>query len=93
MTHLHLFRTFKQTSITTAAIGVGVFVLVPVLLPVAQKVAKASLKSGVKLYHQGQKTLAEMGELWENTITEAEAEIAAQNPGQQTVDIQIADQA
>jgi hypothetical protein len=65
MAHLHLLRTFKQTSLTTAAVGVGVLVLVPLLLPVAKTVAKASIKSGVKLYQNGQKTLAEVGELWQ----------------------------
>lgn len=91
MAHLHLLRTFKQTSVTTAAVGVGALVLVPVLLPVAKKVAKASIKSGVKLYHNGQKTLAEMGELWEDTVAEAEAEIATKNPSQQTVDVQASE--
>ncbi|EAW34492.1 DUF5132 domain-containing protein [Lyngbya sp. PCC 8106] len=88
MAHLHLLRTFKQTSVTTAAVGVGALILVPLLVPVAKTVAKASIKSGVKLYHNGQKALAEVGELWEDTVAEAEAELAAENPGKQTVDIQ-----
>jgi hypothetical protein len=89
MAHLHLLRTFKQTSLTTAAVVVGVLVLVPLLLPVAKTVAKASIKSGVKLYQNGQKTLAEVGELWQDTVAEAEAEIAAQNPGKQTINIEV----
>ena len=89
MANLHLFRTFKQTSVTTAAVGVGALVLVPLLVPVAKTVAKAGIKSGVKLYRNGQKAFAEAGELWEDTVAEAEAELAAQNPGKQTVDVQI----
>lgn len=91
MAHLHLLRTFKQTSLKTAAVGVGALVLVPLLVPVAKKAAKASIKSGVKLYHNGQKALAEAGELWGDTIAEAEAEIAAENSGKQTVDIQASE--
>lgn len=61
-------------------IGVGAAVLAPVVLPIlasiARPLAKATIKSGLMLYEKGKETLAEAGEMVEDLVAEARAEMA-----------------
>lgn len=61
------------------AIGIGVALLAPVVLPVLAKagrpLARAAIKSGMLLYEKGRETVAEMGEVVEDLVAEAQAEI------------------
>ncbi len=72
---------FKGNLVTGLAVGVGVAVLAPLLLPVvvavARPLAKSAIKAGIILYEQGIETVAEVGEVVEDLVAEAKAEIGA----------------
>jgi hypothetical protein len=65
------------------AIGVGVAVLAPLVLPVvasaARPLARAAIKTGIVLYEKSRETVAEIGEVMEDLVAEARAELE-QNP-------------
>lgn len=65
---------------TGLAIGVGATILSPVVIPIAANVvkplAKAAIKSGILIYEKGREMVAEAGEVVEDIIAEAKAELA-----------------
>jgi Protein of unknown function (DUF5132) len=71
----------KGNVVTGLAIGIGAAVLAPVVIPVAAQIlkplAKAAIKGGIVLYEKGKETFAEMGEVAEDIIAEAKAEMAS----------------
>ncbi len=70
---------FKADTAKTVGIGIGAALLIPVVLPmlatVGRPVAKAAIKSGLILFEKGRETLAEVGEVFEDLVAEAKAEI------------------
>jgi hypothetical protein len=60
-------------------IGIGVAVLAPVLLPtlarVGRPVVRAMIKGGMVAYEKGRETAAELGEVVEDLVAEARAEM------------------
>ena len=75
---------FKGNVATGLVIGVGVAVLAPVLAPlvaaVAKPVAKSVIKAGIIFYEKGRETAAELGEVFEDLVAEARAEMQAAAP-------------
>lgn len=75
----------KGNVVTGLAIGLGVAILAPVAIPVvatiAKPLAKAAIKGGLILYEKGRETVAEMGEVAEDLLAEAKAELAQANEG------------
>ncbi|MFB2936013.1 DUF5132 domain-containing protein [Aerosakkonemataceae cyanobacterium BLCC-F154] len=63
-----------------AVVGIGALLLAPVLIPVVagagKPVAKAVIKEGIKFYEKGKESFAEVGEVFEDLIAEAKAELA-----------------
>lgn len=63
----------------TLALGVGAIVLAPVVIPalasVSRPLAKAAIKSGIILFEKGRETFAEFGEVMEDLVAEAKAEV------------------
>jgi hypothetical protein len=61
------------------AIGIGVAILAPLLLPTVAKaarpLARAAIKSGILLLEKGRETAAELGEVVDDLLAEAKAEI------------------
>jgi hypothetical protein len=75
----------KGNVVTGLAIGIGAAVLAPVVIPVAAQIVKplvkAAIKGGIVLYEKGKETIAEMGEVVEDLIAEAKAEMASSQEG------------
>lgn len=75
----------KGNIVAGLAIGVGVAILAPVAIPVvatiAKPLAKAAIKGGLILYEKGRETVAEMGEVAEDLLAEAKAELAQTSEG------------
>jgi hypothetical protein len=69
----------KGNVVTGLAIGIGAAVLAPVVVPVLASVAKpltkAVIKGGIALYESGRETVAEVGEVLEDLVAEAQAEL------------------
>lgn len=61
------------------AAGIGVAVLAPVLLPIiagaARPLARAAIKTGIIMYEKGREAAAEVGEVFDDLVAEARAEI------------------
>jgi hypothetical protein len=72
-------NVIKGNLMTGLAIGIGAAILAPVIIPVVAAVAKplskAAIKGGVLLYERGKEVFAEAGELVEDLVAEAKAEI------------------
>jgi hypothetical protein len=70
---------FTSTLGKGLAIGVGLAILGPVVAPalgrMARPAARAAVKSGMILYERGLEVAAEMGEVMEDLIAEARAEL------------------
>jgi hypothetical protein len=70
---------FKGNIVTVLGIGLVAAVLVPIALPVvaraAKPLAKALVKSGIIIYEKGREAVAELGEVMEDVVAEAKAEI------------------
>lgn len=68
---------------TGLAIVVGATVLGPILLPAAARIAKpmakSMVKAGILAYERGRETLAELGEVAEDIVAEAQAELAEES--------------
>jgi hypothetical protein len=66
---------------TGVVVGLGAAILAPAILPVVATVvkpmAKGAIKLGVILYERGRETIAEVGEIIEDLVAEAKAEVAA----------------
>ncbi|MFI5293943.1 MAG: DUF5132 domain-containing protein [Thermodesulfovibrionales bacterium] len=69
--------------ITGLAIGIGAAVLGPVVLPIlagaAKPLAKAAIKGGLALCAKGKESAAEFGEVFEDIVAEAKAELAEEH--------------
>lgn len=76
---------FKGNIVTGLAVGVGVAILAPVIAPVLASVgkplAKSMIKSGMLLYEKGRETAAELGEVFEDLMAEAKAELEGSGSG------------
>lgn len=61
------------------AIGIGVALLAPVLLPavagIARPLARAAMKSGIIAYEKGREAAAELREVVEDLMAEAQSEL------------------
>jgi hypothetical protein len=70
---------FKGNVVAVLGIGIVAAVLVPIALPVvaraANPLAKAMVKSGIIVYEKGREAIAELGEVMEDVVAEAKAEI------------------
>jgi hypothetical protein len=70
---------FKRNVAVGLAIGVGALLLAPVVLPVVARLgkplAKAAIKTGLIMYRKGCETVAELGEMTEDIVAEAQAEL------------------
>jgi hypothetical protein len=70
----------KGNVVTGLAIGIGAAVLAPVVVPIlasaAKPLTKAAIKGGLALYESGRETFAEVGEVLEDLVAEAQAELA-----------------
>jgi hypothetical protein len=70
----------KGNVVTGLAIGIGAAVLAPVVIPIvasaAKPLTKAAIKGGLALYESGRETLADVGEVLEDLVAEARAELA-----------------
>jgi len=68
-----------QSFLTGAALGLGAALLAPLVLPVLgnalRPVTKSALKAGIVAYEKGRESLAELGELIEDAVAEARAEM------------------
>jgi hypothetical protein len=70
---------FKSNAVAVLGVGIAAALLVPMVLPVvaraAKPIAKAMVKSGIIVYEKGREALAELGEVMEDVVAEARAEI------------------
>ncbi|MDV6343198.1 DUF5132 domain-containing protein [Nitrosomonas sp. Is37] len=70
---------FKSSTGKGFAIGIAAAILAPVILPAvvqaARPLARAAIKSGILLLNKGRETAAELGEVVEDLVAEARAEI------------------
>ncbi len=70
---------FKGKATTGIAIGLGAAILTPVVISVlggaARPLARAAVKSGIIVYEKGKETLAEFGEVMDDLVAEARAEL------------------
>lgn len=69
----------KGNIVSGLAIGIGAAVLAPAVMPilvsVVKPLAKAAIKGGIMLYERGKETVAEVGEIVEDIVAEAKAEM------------------
>lgn len=72
-----------EGGIPAIAAGIGALILAPVVIPVlagmGKPAAKAVIKESIKLYEKGKESLAEVGEIFEDIVAEAKAEIAEED--------------
>jgi len=77
---MSLIDDVKENAVTGLLIGIGAAILAPVVLPIlasiAKPVAKAAVKGGIMLYEKGKEAAAEAGEMFEDIVAEAKAELA-----------------
>ncbi len=77
---MSLIDDVKENAVMGLLIGIGAAVLAPVVLPIlasiAKPVAKAAVKGGIMLYEKGKEAVAEAGEVFEDIVAEAKAEMA-----------------
>jgi hypothetical protein len=70
----------KGSIVTGLAMGIGAAILAPVVIPVlasvAKPLAKAAIKGGLMIYEKGREVVAEAGEVVEDLVAEAKAEMA-----------------
>ncbi|MDR4506911.1 MAG: DUF5132 domain-containing protein [Candidatus Brocadiaceae bacterium] len=70
----------KGNLLTGLVVGIGVTVLAPVVIPViagvAKPVTKALIKGGILLFEGASKGFAEAGEVFQDVVAEAKAEVA-----------------
>lgn len=75
---------FKGNAVTGLAVGIGAAILAPVLVPVlaavAKPIAKSAIKAGIIFYEKGRETAAELGEVFDDLVAEARAEVEAAAP-------------
>ena len=77
---MSLLDDLKGNAVSGLLIGIGAAILAPVILlilaSIAKPVAKAAVKGGIMLYEKGKETVAEAGEMLEDIVAEAKAELA-----------------
>ena len=60
--------------------GIGAVVLAPIVIPAIAKVvkpiAKTAIKSSITLYEKSKSAIVEAGEIFEDLVAEAQAELA-----------------
>lgn len=70
---------FRGGSGRGIAIGIGAALLAPVVLPalagIAKPLARAAIKAGIIAYEKGREAAAEFGEVMEDLVAEARAEL------------------
>ncbi|CAK0754223.1 hypothetical protein CCP3SC1_220038 [Gammaproteobacteria bacterium] len=70
----------KSDTVINLAIGIGAMVVVPMVLPVlvglARPTTKAAIKVGIVTYEKGMEAMAEIGEIIEDLVAEAKAELS-----------------
>lgn len=70
---------FKGGSGRGVAIGIGAALLAPIVLPalagIAKPLARAAIKAGIIAYEKGREAAAEFGEVMEDLVAEARAEL------------------
>lgn len=70
---------FKGDSRKAIAIGIGAALLAPVVLPalagLAKPFARAAIKAGIIAFEKGREAAAEFGEVMEDLVAEARAEL------------------
>ncbi|ADE14537.1 conserved hypothetical protein [Nitrosococcus halophilus Nc 4] len=70
---------FKSNTAKGLAIGIGASVLAPIVIPavaaVVRPLAKAAIKTSIVVYEKGRETVVEMGEVVEDLVAEARAEL------------------
>jgi len=83
---------FKNNIVAVLGIGIVAAVLVPIALPVvaraAKPFAKALVKSGIIVYEKSREAVAELGEVMEDVVAEAKAEIEQEHAAQAVVSAQ-----
>ena len=71
---------FEDAGISGVAAGIGALVLAPILIPAVAKIgkpmAKAAIKTGIVFYEKTKGAIAEAGEVFEDMVAEAQAELA-----------------
>ena len=74
------FKDFMEDVPGGWVVGIGAIVLAPIVAPVLVKagkpLAKAAIKRGLQLYEQSKGAIAEAGEVFEDLVAEAQAELA-----------------
>lgn len=68
-----LFEDFGPAGI---AAGIGAVILLPVVAGFGKPLAKAAIKGGLAVYEKSKGALAEAGEVFEDLVAEAKAELA-----------------
>lgn len=85
---------FKNNIVAVLGIGIVAAVLIPIALPVVARAAKpftkALIKSGIIVYEKGREAVAELGEVMEDVVAEAKAEIEQEHVAQATVPVAAA---
>lgn len=68
---------FKGGNVVTClGIGIGAFILAPIVLAVAKPLAKVAAEGSVALYKVGRDAVSEAGEAVSDLVAEARAELA-----------------
>ena len=74
---------FKNKNTSTIVAGIGAIALAPVVIPVVAKaskpLAKAVIKGGLLAYAKSKTIIAETGEVLEDLVAEAQAEISSED--------------
>ena len=77
---LELEDLFEDLGTPGIVAGIGALVLAPIVIPAIAKIgkpiAKAAIKGGITLYEKSIVTVAEAGEVLEDLVAEARAELA-----------------
>lgn len=85
---------FKGNILAVLGIGIVAALLVPIALPVVARAAKpftkALVKSGIIVYEKGREAVAELGEVMEDVVAEAKAEIEQEHVAQAVVPVAAA---
>ena len=77
---LELEDLFEDVGTPGIVAGIGALVLAPIVIPAIAKIgkpiAKAAIKGGITLYEKSKGAVAETGEVLEDLVAEARAELA-----------------
>lgn len=69
----------KGNVLTGLAIGIGVVIVAPVVLPIVagigRPLAKSAIKGGLILFDKARESTAELGEVFDDLVAEARAEL------------------